>query len=81
MIIPIFKLGKMRLRQIIYKLPKVSGPLSSKSRFSQLYYAAEKEHGELIQINASKETCGSDLYFCRLQKIASLTHSILCNSY
>lgn len=45
----------MRLRKIIYNLPKVLGLSSSKYMLSQLYYAAEKEPGESRQ---SKEKCG-----------------------
>ena len=48
--IPIFKLGKVRLREIIYNLAKIPGS-SSKSMSSQLYHATEMEQGESTQIN------------------------------
>lgn len=48
----------MRLGEIMYNFFAVPGPLSSKSMFSQLYYAAEKEQGESRQISTSKEKCG-----------------------
>lgn len=48
--IPIFKLGKVRLRepQILAKIP---GSSASKSMSSQLYHATQMEQGESPQIN------------------------------
>ena len=49
--IPIFKLGKVRLREIIYNLAKIPGSSASKSMSSQLYHATQMEQGESPQIN------------------------------
>lgn len=43
--IPIFKLGKVRLREIIHNLAKVPGSSASKVMSSQLCYATEMEQG------------------------------------
>lgn len=82
-IIPISKLSKIRLREIIHNLPKVPRLFWHQNPCFLKYI--EEEKGKSTKINTSKEKSGYVFSFLKLKTIGnrgySLTYSTLCNSY